>query len=410
MDFELTSDQQMLQDGLQRLLGERYDFEHRKAQLFGTPGWSRDMWSRYAEMGLLGLPFAEADGGLGGGPADIMIVSEAFGRALTLEPYISTVLLAGGCLRLAGWPAQRAALVPRIADGSVLLAFAHVERQARYDLADVRTTAQSLHGGADWTLNGAKSFVLHGDTADKLVVSARVSGRERERSGLALFLVDSNTPGISRRVYVMQDGTRAADITFSNVQVSNDTLLGRAGHALPVIERVVDCTIAALCAEAVGAMTRAHELTVEYLKVRKQFGTTIGSFQALQHRAVDMLVMIEQARSLSMYATMMAAEDDSKARTCAVSAAKAYVGRVGKLVGEQAIQLHGGIGVTEECAVGHYYRRLTMIDVLFGDSGHHLGVVAAAQARAFDAQVTAVTAAELRRDFVNELVRAGDGL
>jgi pimeloyl-CoA dehydrogenase small subunit len=377
MDFELTSDQQMLQDGLQRLLSERYNFEQRKAHLFGAPGWSRDLWSRYAEMGLLGLPFAEADGGLGGGPVETMIVSEAFGRALTLEPYIPTVLLAGGCLRLAGTPAQRSELVPRIAEGSELLAFAHVERQARYDLADVMTTAQSLDGGAGWILNGAKSFVLHADTADMLIVSARVAGRQRDRSGLALFLVNSNAPGISTRAYVMQDGMRAADITLSNVRVSNDALLGRPGHALPVIERVVDCTIAALCAEAVGAMTRAHELTVEYLKVRKQFGAPIGSFQALQHRAVDMLVMIEQARSLSMYATMMAQEDDSKARSCAVSAAKAYIGRAGKLVGEQAIQLHGGIGVTEECAVGHYYRRLTMIDILFGDSAHHLASVAA---------------------------------
>jgi alkylation response protein AidB-like acyl-CoA dehydrogenase len=328
-------------------------------------------------MGLLGLPFAEADGGLGGGPVETMIVSEAFGRALTLEPYIPTVLLAGGCLRLAGTPAQRSELVPRITEGGELLAFAHVERQARYDLADVMTTAQSLDGGAGWTLNGAKSFVLHADTADMLIVSARVAGRQRDRSGLALFLVSSNAPGISTRAYVMQDGMRAADITLSNVRVSNDALLGRPGHALPVIERVVDCTIAALCAEAVGAMTRAHDLTVEYLKVRKQFGAPIGSFQALQHRAVDMLVMIEQARSLSMYATMMAQEDDSKARSCAVSAAKAYIGRTGRLVAEQAIQLHGGIGVTEECAVGHYYRRLTMIDILFGDSAHHLASVAA---------------------------------
>jgi pimeloyl-CoA dehydrogenase small subunit len=377
MDFELTPDQQMITDGLERLLAERYDFEHRKAHLFGAPGWSRDMWSRYAEMGLLGLPFAQSDGGLGCGPVETMIVSEAFGRALALEPYIPTVLLAGGCLRLAGTPAQRSDLVPRIAEGSELLAFAHVERQARYDLADVTTTAQRSAASADWTLNGAKSFVLHADTADKLIVSARVSGMQRDRSGLALFLVDSNAPGVARRAYVMQDGMRAADVTLSNVRVSSDALLGAAGDALPIIERVVDYTIAALCAEAVGAMTRAHELTVEYLKVRKQFGTPIGSFQALQHRAVDMLVMIEQARSLSMYATMMAEEADARTRSQAISAAKAYVGRAGKLVGEQAIQLHGGIGVTEECAVGHYYRRLTMIDILFGDSAHHLAVVAA---------------------------------
>ena len=374
MNFDLTPDQQLLKDGLERLLAERYTFEQRKAHLFGAPGWSREMWSRYAEMGLLALPFSEADGGLGCGPVETMIVLEAFGRALTLEPYIATVLLAGGCLRFAATPAQRAQLIPGIVDGSELLALAHVERQARYDLADVTTTARS--GGGGWILEGTKNFALHGDSAGKLIVSARVSGGQRDRSGLALFVVDSNAAGVSRRGYVMQDGVRAADITLSRVHVSTDALLGVAGEALPVIERVVDITIAALCAEAVGAMARAHEITVDYLKIRKQFGVPIGSFQALQHRAVDMLVMIEQARSLAMYATMMSEDRDPAARAQAVSAAKAYIGKTGKLVGEQAIQLHGGIGVTEECAVGHYYRRLTMIDILFGDSAHHLGAVA----------------------------------
>lgn len=379
MNFDLTPDQQLLKDGLERLLAERYAFEQRKAHLFGAPGWSREMWSRYAEMGLLALPFSEADGGLGGGPVETMIVLEAFGRALTLEPYTATVLLAGGCLRFAGTPAQREQLIPGIAGGSELLAFAHVERQARYDLADVTTIARrdgGGGGGGGWTLEGTKHFVLHGDTAGKLIVSARVSGGRRDRKGLALFVVDSSAPGVSRRGYVMQDGMRAADITLSNVRVSAEAVLGTAGEALPVIERVVDIAIAALCAEAVGAMARAHEITVEYLKIRKQFGVPIGSFQALQHRAVDMLVMIEQARSIAMYATMMSEDDDPAARAQAVSAAKAYIGKTGKLVGEQAIQLHGGIGVTEECAVGHYYRRLTMIDILFGDSAHHLAAVA----------------------------------
>jgi pimeloyl-CoA dehydrogenase small subunit len=382
MNFELTADQQLLQEGLERLLGERYAFEQRKTHLFGTPGWSREMWSRYAEMGLLGLPFAAADGGLGCGAVETMIVSEAFGRALTLEPFVATVLLAGGCLRFAGTSAQRPRIIPAIVDGSEILAFAHTEREARYDLADVSTTARRSDAGrgGGWILQGMKSFVLHGDVAGKLIVSARVSGERRDRGGLALFLVDTQAPGVSRRGYVMQDGMRAADITLSDVRVSNDDLLGVAGEALPVIERVIDTTVAALCAEAVGVMARAHEITVEYLKIRKQFGVAIGSFQALQHQAVDMLVMIEQARSLSMYATMMSEDGDATARSRAVSAAKVYIGSAGKLVGEQAIQLHGGIGVTEECAIGHYYRRLTMIDILFGDSPHHLGVVASAGA------------------------------
>lgn len=384
MNFELTAEQQLLQESLARLLAERYNFEQRKAHLFATPGWSREMWSRYAEMGLLALPFAAADGGLGGGPVDTMIVSESFGRALTLEPYVATVLLAGGCLRFAGTSAQRARIIPAISDGSEILAFAHTERQARYDLADVSTTARrdDSRDPGGWVLDGTKDFVLHGDIAGKLIVSARISGERRDRSGVALFIVDATTPGLSRRGYVMQDGMRAADITLSRVFVSDDALLGggeATGEALAVIERVVDATIAALCAEAVGAMARAHEITVEYLKIRKQFGAPIGSFQALQHRAVDMLVMIEQARSLAMYATMMSEDSDAAARSRAVSAAKVYIGRAGKFVGEQAIQLHGGIGVTEECAVGHYYRRLTMIDILFGDSAHHLAAVAADQ-------------------------------
>jgi pimeloyl-CoA dehydrogenase small subunit len=378
MNFELTADQQLLQEGLERLLGERYAFEQRKTHLFGTPGWSREMWSRYAEMGLLGLPFAAADGGLGCGAVETMIVSEAFGRALTLEPFVATVLLAGGCLRFAGTSEQRSRIIPAIVDGSEILAFAHTERQARYDLADVSTTARRSDAGGrgGWILEGAKSFVLHGDVAGKLIVSARVSGERRDRDGLGLFLVDTQALGVSRRGYVMQDGMRAADITLSDVRVSNDDLVGVAGEAFPVIERVIDTTIAALCAEAVGVMACAHEITVEYLKIRKQFGVAIGSFQALQHRAVDMLVMIEQARSLALYATMMSEDGDATARSRAVSAAKAYIGSAGKLVGEQAIQLHGGIGVTEECAIGHYYRRLTMIDILFGDSPHHLAVVA----------------------------------
>jgi len=377
MDFELTADQQLLRDGLDRLLVERYDFEQRKAHLFSDPGWSREMWSRYAQMGLLALPFAEADGGLGGGPVETMIVAEAFGRALTLEPFMSTVLLAGGCLRLAGTPEQRSQLIPQIADGGKLLAFAHIERRARYDLSDVTTSARRNDRNGGWTLEGTKNYVLHGDTAEKLIVSARVSGDQRDRSGLGLFLVDSSATGVSIRGYVMQDGIRGADVTFANVQVPADAALGTPGDALPVIERVVDSAIASLCAEAVGAMTRAHEITVDYLKIRKQFGVAIGSFQALQHRAVDMLVMIEQARSLAMYATMMVEHGNAAERSQAISAAKSYVGRAGRLVGEQAIQLHGGIGVTEECAVGHYYRRLTLIDILFGDSAHHLAAVAA---------------------------------
>lgn len=376
MDFDLSPDQQLLQEGLTRLLDQRYGFEHRRRYLGEEPGWSRDMWTRYAEMGLLALPFAEADGGLGGGAVESMLVAEAFGRALVLEPYFATVHLAGGCLRFGASAPQRARLVPRIASGDTLLAFAHVERQARYELADVATTARQH--GSEWALDGVKPFVLHGDCAGQLIVSARVQGEQRDAAGIGLFLVDAAAAGVSRRAYVMQDGLRGAEVRLANVRVPADAVIGVPGEALPIIQRVVDCAIAALCAEAVGAMTRAHEITVDYLKTRKQFGTTIGSFQALQHRAVDILVAIEQARSLTLYATMMSESSDAAERRRAASAAKVYIGRAGKWVGEQSIQLHGGIGLTEECAVGHYYRRLTMIDILLGDAGHHLAELARA--------------------------------
>lgn len=376
MDFELTDEQRMLKDSVLRLIAERYSFEKRKTYLAAADGWSRDMWRQYAELGVLGLPFAESDGGLGAGPVETMIVMDAFGRGLVLEPYLATVVLGGGFLRLAGSPQQRETLIPRIADGTLVLAFAHSEDQSRYSLADVASTAR--RGADQWVLDGKKRFVLHGASADKLIVSARVAGERCDRSGIALFLVDSDARGVSRRDYLTQDRLRAADVTLSHVRLPADALLGVAGQALPLIEQVTDQAIAALCAEAVGCMERAHEITVEYMKIRKQFGVPIGSFQALQHRAVDMLVMIEQARSMALYATMSAGEPATDMQRRAIAAAKVQIGNSSRFVGQQAIQLHGGIGVTEECEVGHHFRRLSMIEMLFGDSAHHLAALAAA--------------------------------
>lgn len=370
MDFDFSEEQRMLKDSVDRMVAEQYDFEKRKTHQAQPAGWSREMWAQYAEMGLLGLPFSEADGGFGGGSVETMIVMEAIGRGLVLEPYLATVVLGGGFLRQAGTPEQREALIPAVAGGELLLAFAHSEAQARYDLADVATTAR--RNGDGWVLDGRKRYVIHGDCADKLVVSARVSGGRRDAEGIALFLVDAKAAGVSRRGYLMQDRLRGADITLEGVHAVDADVIGEPGQALPLIEQVVDGAIAALCAEAVGAMEKAHEITIEYMKVRKQFGATIGSFQALQHRAVDMLVMIEQARSMAMFATMMATEPDAQERRKAISAAKVQIGRSGKYVGQQAVQLHGGIGVTEECQVGHYFRRLSMIEFLFGDTDHHL--------------------------------------
>ena len=376
MDFDLSDEQRMLQDSVARLIADGYGFEQRQGYLAEPKGYSRAMWAQYAEMGLLGLPFAEEDGGFGGGSVDTLIVMQTLGQALALEPYLATVVLCGGLLRDAGSPQQRAAHLPSIAAGERTLALAHSETNARYDLAHVATTARPE--GAGWVIHGAKRFVLAGDHADTLIVSARTHGAAADRDGLSLFLVDAAATGVAHRGYATQDNGRAADIRFDTVQVGPEALLGRAGTALPAIERAVDHAIAALCAESIGVMERAHQLTVDYLKLRKQFGVTIGSFQALQHRAVDMLVAIEQARSMALYATMMCSEADSATRSSAISAAKVQIGRSARFVGQEAIQLHGGIGMTEECHAGHYFRRLTVIEMLFGDTAHHLGRVAQA--------------------------------
>src|SRR3989440_1228998 len=337
-------------------------------------GWSRGMWRQYAELGLTALPFSEEHGGIGAGPVETMIVMEAFGRALALEPYLATIVLGGAFLRHGATDAVKGELLPKVAAGEALLAFAHIERQARYDLADIATTARN--DGAGYVLNGEKSLALHGDCADKLIVSARVSGDQRAKNGIGLFLVDAKQEGVSRRGYPTMDGLRAAEITLSNVKVGADAVVGEPGNGYPLIERVADSGIAALAAEAVGAMGAMHEITVDYLKQRKQFGVPIGNFQVLQHRAGDMLIALEQARSMAMLASMMSEEQDAAERRKAIAAAKVQIGRSAKIVGEGAIQLHGGIGMTMEYKVGHYFKRATMIDKTFGDADHHLAALA----------------------------------
>jgi pimeloyl-CoA dehydrogenase small subunit len=370
MDFDLNEEQRLLKESVDRLMADRYEFEQRKKYAESSTGWSRELWGQYAELGLLGLPFAEEHGGFGGGPTETMIVMEAWGRALALEPFLATVVLGGGLLRRAGSAEQQGAILPKVADGSLVLAFAHTERQSRYDLADVATTAK--RDGGSYVLDGEKGVVLHGDSADKLLVTARVSGDRRDRGGIGLFLVEAKAEGVSRRGYPTQDGLRAAEVSLSKVRVGPEGVIGEPEGALPVVERVVDETIAALAAEAVGAMGALHELTVDYLKTRKQFGVPIGSFQVLQHRAAEMMIALEQARSMAMFATMMAAEEDEVERRRAIAAAKVQIGRSGRYVGQQATQLHGGIGMTMEYKGGHYFKRLTMIDATFGDADHHL--------------------------------------
>jgi pimeloyl-CoA dehydrogenase small subunit len=377
MDFDLNDDQRLLKDSVDRLIEDQYgDFEKRKAYQREPHGWSERLWAQYAELGLLALPFEESAGGFGGGPVETMILMEAFGRGLALEPYLATVVLGGGFLRLGGSEQQRAELIPRIAEGAMKLAFAQVEPQSRFDLHDVATKAQRADGG--WTLQGSKSVVLHGDCADRIVVSARTGGGRRDRDGISLFLVDPKAEGVAVRGYATQDGMRAAEVQLSDARVGDDSLIGEQDRGLALIERVVDGAIAALCAEAVGAMEALHQATVGYLKDRKQFGVSIGSFQALQHRAVDMMIALEQARSMEMYAAMMADAEDAAQRRTAISAAKVQVNQSARFVSQQAVQLHGGIGMTMEYRPAHHFKRLTMIESQFGDTEHHLRIVAGA--------------------------------
>lgn len=370
MDLDLSEEQRLLKDGVERLMREHYRFEDRRKYRTERLGFSEAMWARYAELGLLGLPFPEVHGGLGAGAVETMIVMEAFGKGLILEPYFATVVLAGGILRHGANEAQKANLVPAITEGRMKLAFAYAEPQSRYDLFDVETRAKKEGDG--WVLNGTKGLVLHGDVADKIILSARTAGSTREKDGIGLYLVDANAPGLMRRGYPTQDGLRAAEISLKNVRIAAADVIGDPACAFPIISRVADEAVAALCAEAVGCFAEMHAITLNYLKTRKQFGTTIGSFQVLQHRAVDMFVELEQSRSMSMFATMMAGDSDVNERERALSAAKAQIGQSSKALGRQAIQLHGGIGMTMEYSIGHYFKHVTMIDTLLGDTDHHL--------------------------------------
>ena len=369
MDFDLTEDQRLLKESVDRLIADQYSFAQRKGYATEAPGWSAKMWAQFAEMGLLGLPFEETLGGFGGGPVETMIVMETFGRGLVLEPFFATIILGGGLLRRAGSAALQGALIPQVTAGKLKLAFAHVERQSRYNLADVTTTAKRQ--GSAYVLDGAKSVVLHGDCADKIFVTARISGERRDRDGVGLFLVDASSPGVTRRGYPTQDGLRAAEIVLVGVRAD-----AVSENAMPAIEHVIDEAIAALCAEAVGTMQVMHDTTLDYMKTRKQFGRAIGSFQVLQHRSVDMLVALEGARSMAMFAAVMASEENPIERRKSISAAKVQIGRSGKHVGQEAIQLHGGIGMTQEYSVGHFFKRMTMIEQQYGTADDHLAILA----------------------------------
>ena len=378
MDLDLSDEQRLLKDSVDGLLARRYpDLKARQTLAKEPKGYSAAIWKELADQGLLAIPFAEADGGLGQGAAELMIVGEAIGRTLALEPYMATVVLGGGAVRHGASAAQRARIIPDVVAGTTTLALAHQERQSRFDLHDVATTAKP-DGRGGYTLEGEKCVVLAGDSADKLVVSARVSGDRRARDGIGLFLVDAKASGVSRRGYPTQDGQRGADISLASVKVEAGDVLGDPANGLAPLERTIDDAIAFLAAEAVGAMETLHAMTLDYVKTRKQFGVAIGSFQVIQHRLVDMFTHLEQAKSMMYFATMMAAENNAVERRRAMHAVKVQVGRSARYVGQEATQLHGGIGMTAEYKGSHYFKRLTMIELAFGNSDHHLRELARA--------------------------------
>ncbi|MCH8684525.1 acyl-CoA dehydrogenase family protein [Pedomonas mirosovicensis] len=377
MDFNFTEEQAMLREQISRFLADRYDFEQRRRAVASPEGWRPDIWQAFAgELGLLGAAFPESLGGYGGGPVETMIVMEEFGKALVVEPYLGTVVIGGGFLKHSGWP-QAKDLVAKIISGEARIAFAHAEPQGCFDTRFVATTARRR--GETYVLDGHKAVVIGAPWATHLIVTARTASAPGEAEGLSVFLVEKNAPGITTTDYPTVDGLRASEIRFDAVEVPTGCLLGEEGRALPLIEQVIDEATAAACAEAVGCMQKLHEGTLDYARERRQFGTPIGKFQALQHRMVDMFIALEQSVSMSYMATMMLGAPATE-RARAVSAAKAFISRSAKFVGQSAIQIHGGMGMTDELAIGHYFKRATMIEGLFGTADHHLRRYEALQA------------------------------
>ena len=370
MDFSYSDEQTLLRESIERFIQNDYSFAARQDIVAGDLGYDAGNWRTFAELGWLGVPFPEEDGGFGGTAIESILMCEQFGKGLVVEPWLATVVLAGGAIRIGGDKAQRTAWLPGITDGSTQAALAFAEPQGRYNLADLTTRAERSGGG--YVLNGYKAVVLNGPAADVLVVSARTAGEQRDGNGVSLFIVPADTPGLGRRDYPTVDAFRASELTLEKVEVGEEALLGEAGGGLPILQQAIDEGTLAVGAEAVGCMEVLYKDTVEYCKTRKQFGQPIGKFQVLQHRMVDMFMEYEQAKSLMMMAAMRMAEGyDPEARK-AVSAFKVQVGTGGRFVGQNAIQLHGGMGMTDELRVGHYFKRLTAIDALFGNVDHHL--------------------------------------
>ena len=368
MDFSYTDTQDMLRDTLSRFLSDTYDFETRNKMLHAEGGRDPGVWKALAqELGILSAPFAEEYGGLGGGAIENALIMEELGKVIAIEPYLQTVVIGGGALKAVGG-AQADAVIPEIIAGNAIIAFAYAEPQGRYDLANLRTTAKKE--GAGYVLNGHKGVVYAAPWATHLLVTARSGGGQRDADGVSLFLVEANTPGIVRRDYPTVDGFQASEIYFENVSVPAEALLGGEGSALPIIEQIVDEATVGVCAEACGVMQKLHEGTMEYAKQRQQFGQPISRFQVLQHRMVDMFMEVEQSRSMTLMGTLKL-DLPADQRKAAVSSCKAKVSKAAKFVGQNAIQTHGGIGITQELPIGHYFKRATMIENQFGSSDYH---------------------------------------
>jgi len=370
MDFNYSNEQIALQETLQRFIGRDYGFERRRELARSTLGFSAEAWAQYAELGLLSLPFPEEFGGLGGNAVDIMLVMELVGRGLLLEPFLSTIVMCGGLIRDAASESLKRMMLPRIGAGELKVALACYEAAGRYDLSQVACTA--VRSGGGWRLAGQKTVVLDASSADYFLVSARSGGNAGERQGISLFLIGRETQGLNLFSYPTQSGGRAADVRLEDVVLDANALIGAPEDGLAIVERAVDRGIAALCAEAVGIIAALNEATLNYLKTRKQFGVPIGKFQALQHRMADMFIAAEQARSMAVNAAVYADSEDAAERRRAVSGAKAYIGQAARLVGQEAVQMHGAMGVVDDLIVSHYFKRLTMIDLSLGDVDFHL--------------------------------------
>jgi alkylation response protein AidB-like acyl-CoA dehydrogenase len=369
VDIQFTDEQELLRDSLQRLLRNQYDFDTRRKIIATEEGWSRKHWDAFAELGLLAAPFPEDFGGLGAGPLASMIIMQEFGRNLVVEPFFETIVLAGGLIGQAGTSAQRKEFLPEIMAGKAIWTLAWAEGRSRYDLNNVATVAER-HGN-EYVLSGTKAAVIGAPWADKLIVSARTSGDPRDRGGVSLFSVDRQSANLHLQSFKTIDGRRAAEITLKGVRIPASRMLGEEGEGIAVLEACRDRAIAALCAEAVGAMTELNSATLEYTKTRRQFGVALGTFQVLQHRMVDMFIALQETISLTQHLNLTLAENEPGCSKLA-SGAKSKVGEAARFVGEQAVQLHGGMGMSDELNIGHYFKRIASINIQFGDPTYHL--------------------------------------